>query len=88
MKRDCDALVVGGGLAGLVCARGLASAGLSVWLIDQKRHLGERVHTTGIFVRRTLEDFTLPDACLGPAIREVVLYSPARRSLLAVEPTR
>lgn len=86
MKRDCDVLVVGGGLAGLVCARGLASTGLAVRLIDQKRHLGERVHTTGIFVRRTLEDFALPADCLGPAIRDVVLYSPARRSIALSSP--
>src|SRR5262245_14320370 len=77
----CDVLVVGGGLAGLACARDLAAAGVDTLPIDQKRGLGERVHTTGIFVRRTLEDFALPDDCLGPAIRDLVLYSPARRAL-------
>ncbi len=77
----CDVLVVGGGLAGLTCARQLAAAGLTTLLIDQKRGLGERVHTTGIFVRRTLEDFALPADCLGPPIRDLVLYSPARRAL-------
>jgi len=77
----CDVLVVGGGLAGLTCARGLAESGLETVLVDQKRHLAERVHTTGIFVRRTLEDFDLPDDCLGPPVRQVVLYSPARRSI-------
>ena len=82
----CDVLVVGGGLAGLSCARELAAGGLDTVLVDQKRDLGVRVHTTGIFVRRTLEDFALPDECLGPAIREVVLYSPARRSMRLVSP--
>lgn len=77
----CDVLVVGGGLAGLTCARGLAAAGCDTILVDQKRALGERVHTTGIFVRRTLEDFDLPGECLGPAVRDVVLYSPDRRAL-------
>jgi flavin-dependent dehydrogenase len=38
------------------------------------------VHTTGIFVRRTLEDFALPADCLGAAVRRVTLYSPARRA--------
>jgi flavin-dependent dehydrogenase len=38
------------------------------------------VHTTGIFVRKTWEDFPLPDEQLGPPIRDVVLYSPARRT--------
>ena len=32
---------------------------------------------TGIFVRRTLEDFDIPEDCLGPAVRHVALYSPA-----------
>ena len=77
----CDVVVVGGGLAGLTCARQLAAAGLYTVLVDQKRGLGERVHTTGIFVRRTLEDFDLPADCLGPPIRDLVLYSPARRAL-------
>jgi flavin-dependent dehydrogenase len=77
----CDVLVVGGGLAGLTCARGLAAAGCDAILVDQKRALGERVHTTGIFVRRTLEDFDLPEDCLGPPVRDVVLYSPDRRGL-------
>jgi flavin-dependent dehydrogenase len=82
----CDVLVVGGGLAGLACARGLAAAGIRTLLVDQKRALGERIHTTGIFVRRTLEDFALPDDCLGPPVRDVVLYSPSRRRLALSSP--
>ena len=82
----CDVVVVGGGLAGLACARGLAEAGIRTVLVDQKRALGERVHTTGIFVRRTLEDFALPEECLGPAVRHVVLYSPSRRRLALASP--
>jgi flavin-dependent dehydrogenase len=82
----CDVLIVGGGLAGLACARGLASAGARTILIDQKRALGERIHTTGIFVRRTLEDFALPEDCLGPAVSDVILYSPRRRQLAMTSP--
>src|ERR687893_2784049 len=78
---EFDVLVVGAGLAGLQCARLLGRAGRRVLLVDQKRTLGEAVHTTGIFVRRTLEDFALPEDCLGPAVRHVTLYSPARRPL-------
>jgi flavin-dependent dehydrogenase len=78
----CDVLVVGAGLAGLASARGLAARGVRTVLVDQKRGLGERIHTTGIFVRRTLEDFALPDECLGPPVRDVVLYSPSRRRRL------
>ena len=80
-RKEFDVVVVGAGLGGLQCARLLGRAGLSVLLADRKRTLDEAVHTTGIFVRRTLEDFDLPADCLGPAVRHVTLYSPARRAL-------
>lgn len=76
-----DIAVIGAGLAGLHCARSLATRGLSVLLVDRKTSLAESIHTTGIFVRKTWEDFPLPDEQLGAPIREVVLYSPARRPL-------
>jgi flavin-dependent dehydrogenase len=75
----CDVLVVGAGLAGLHCARLMAGHGLRVMLVDRKSSLEEQIHTTGIFVRRSLEDFALPAAFLGPPIRQVTLYSPWRR---------
>jgi flavin-dependent dehydrogenase len=78
---EFDTLVVGAGLAGLQCARLLGRAGRRVLLVDQKRSPDQAVHTTGILVRRTLEDFPLPEDCLGPAVRHVTLYSPARRRL-------
>jgi flavin-dependent dehydrogenase len=74
-----DVVVVGAGLAGLQVTRLLARGGARVLLDDRKNSLEESVHTTGIFVRRTLEDFDLPRDCLGPAVRRVRLYSPARR---------
>ncbi|MBX7169317.1 MAG: NAD(P)/FAD-dependent oxidoreductase [Pirellulales bacterium] len=76
-----DVLVVGAGLAGLQCTRILAGYGLKVLLVDRKTSLAQGIHTTGIFVRRSLEDFSLPGAYLGPPIRHVRLYSPARRAL-------
>jgi flavin-dependent dehydrogenase len=76
-----DVVVDGAGLAGLVCAGQLAERGLRVLLLDRKSSLREAIPTTGIFVRRTLVDFDLPSECLGPPIRHVTLYSPARRSL-------
>ena len=76
-----DCLVIGAGLAGLRCARLLASRGLRVVLLDRKPSIAAPVHTTGIFVRKTWEDFPLPEEQLGPAIRDVVLYSPSRRAL-------
>lgn len=76
-----DIAVIGAGLAGLRCARLLAARGLRVALLDRKPSIAAPVHTTGIFVRKTWEDFPLPEEQLGPPIREVVLYSPARRAL-------
>lgn len=76
-----DIAVIGSGLAGLRCARLLAGRGLRVVILDRKASVAGPVHTTGIFVRRTWEDFPLPEEQLGPPIRDVVLYSPARRRL-------
>lgn len=76
----CDVLVVGAGLAGLHTARLLARQGLDVVVVDRRRSLSAGIRTTGIFVRRTLDDFDLPAHALGPGIRDVVLYPPSRRS--------
>jgi flavin-dependent dehydrogenase len=76
-----DTIIVGAGLAGLQCARLLAGRGISVLLVDRKSSLDQAIHTTGIFVRKTLEDFDIPDYCLGPVVRHVDLYSPSLRVL-------
>jgi flavin-dependent dehydrogenase len=81
MKTSYDVTIIGAGLAGLQCARLLSRQGISVLLVDRKNTLDQKIHTTGIFVRRTLVDFDLPDDCLGPPIRHVTLYSPALRPL-------
>jgi flavin-dependent dehydrogenase len=75
-----DTIIIGAGLAGLQCARLLARTGVKVLLVDRKTSLTESIHTTGIFVRKTLEDFDIPEHCLGPAVRHVVLYSPSLRA--------
>jgi flavin-dependent dehydrogenase len=75
-----DVLVVGAGLAGLHTARLLAQQGLDVLVVDRRRSLSAGIRTTGIFVRRTLDDFDLPDHLLGPGVRDVLLYPPSRRS--------
>ncbi|HEX2203477.1 MAG TPA: NAD(P)/FAD-dependent oxidoreductase [Longimicrobium sp.] len=83
---DYDVAVVGAGLAGLHTARRLGERGLKVLLVDAKASVDQAVHTTGIFVRRTLEDFDLPEACLGPPVRRVVLLSPRGRALALDSP--
>jgi flavin-dependent dehydrogenase len=79
-------VIVGAGLAGLQCARLLGGQGVRVLLVDRKTSVAESIHTTGIFVRRTLEDFDLPEECFGPAVRHVTLYSPARRAMTFESP--
>lgn len=76
-----DVAIIGAGLAGLQCARLLGQQGLKVALIDRKSTLDQKIHTTGIFVRKTLVDFDFAADSLGPPIKHVTLYSPARRAL-------
>ncbi len=76
-----DVMIVGAGLAGLVAAGQLGRRGGRVLLVDARPAVDRSVHTTGIFVRRTLEDFRPPEDCLGPGIRRVVVHSPAGRRL-------
>jgi flavin-dependent dehydrogenase len=75
-----DVLVVGAGLAGLHTARRIALRGLRVLVVDRRASLSTGIRTTGIFVRRTLDDFDLPDHLLGPGVREVLIYPPSRRA--------
>ncbi len=79
-----DVVIVGAGLAGLQCARALAETGARVLLVDRRSSVTAAIHTTGIFVRRTLDDFAFPPGTLGPPVRHVTLYSPAGRSLSLV----
>jgi flavin-dependent dehydrogenase len=74
-----DVLVVGAGLAGLHTARLLALQGFDVLVCERRGELDVGIRTTGIFVRRTLEDFALPEHRLGPAVRRVLLYPPSLR---------
>ena len=79
MRDDVDVLVVGAGLAGLHTATLLARRGHDVLLAERRPTLTGAIRTTGIFVRKTLDDFPLPPECLGPPIRRVVLYPPGLR---------
>ncbi|GAA1658795.1 hypothetical protein GCM10010977_08970 [Citricoccus zhacaiensis] len=80
--------MVGAGLAGLHCATQLARAGHQVLLAERRPTLTGTVRTTGIFVRRTLEDFALPEEHLGPVIRRMVLYPPGLTGPVALTSDR
>lgn len=79
LTEHTDVLVIGAGLAGLRTATLLAESGHRVLLIERRRNLTEFIRTTGIFVRKTLRDYDLPDEHLGPPIRTMVLYPPSLR---------
>lgn len=79
--KQFDAVIIGAGLAGLQCAKLLSRQGAKILLVDRKTDLTKGIHTTGIFVRRTLEDFDFPAGTLGKPVKNVTLYSPRLKSL-------
>jgi len=79
--KSFDVVIIGAGLAGLQCAKLLSQRGAKVLLVDRKSDLAKGIHTTGIFVRKTLEDFEFPPATLGKPVRKVTLYSPKLKAL-------
>ncbi|MFJ8146302.1 FAD-dependent oxidoreductase [Streptomyces sp. NPDC096048] len=83
-----DVLVVGAGLAGLHTATLLARQGHDVLLVERRASLAGAIRTTGIFVRKTLDDFPLPSEHLGPPIRRVVLYPPGMRDPVSLVSAR
>jgi geranylgeranyl reductase family protein len=76
-----DTIIIGAGLAGLQCAKLLSSQGAKVLLVDRKPDLKKGIHTTGIFVRKTFEDFDFPLGTLGKPVKNVTLYSPKLKPL-------
>ena len=81
IMKEFDVVIIGAGLAGLQCAKLLARRGAKILLVDRKTDLSKGVHTTGIFVRKTFEDFDFPDGTLGKPIRNVTLYSPKLKAV-------
>ena len=79
--KNYDVVIVGAGLAGLQCARLLAGKAARVLLVDCKTDLTRGIHTTGIFVRKTFEDFDFPAGTLGQPVKKVTLYSPRLKTL-------
>jgi flavin-dependent dehydrogenase len=82
-----DLTIIGAGLAGLQLARTAARGGASVFLADARRSVTERVRTTGIFVRRTFDEFSSLEGFLGAPIRTIAVHSPAGQSI-ELESTR
>jgi digeranylgeranylglycerophospholipid reductase len=72
-----DAIVVGGGPAGLSAALRLAEAGFSVGLFEEHQCAGEPVHCTGVLAREAFTEFGLaPDSILNE-LSTVRFHSPS-----------
>lgn len=83
-----DVIVVGAGFAGLACAHEIAKAGRRVCVIDRKRDLGERLHTTGILVEEALANPLFTDLPTGMhhSVSSVKLYAPGLESIELTAP--
>lgn len=79
--KSFDVVIIGAGLAGLQFAKLVSREKIRILLVDRKEDLTKGIHTTGIFVRKTFEDFEFPPQALGKPIRHVTLYSPKLKSL-------
>ena len=57
---DCDVVVVGGGPAGLIAARDLASSGFSTTLLEEHDRIGLPAHCTGVLGLDAVAELDLP----------------------------
>lgn len=80
MRGGYDLAIIGGGFAGLVCARSAALRGLRTLLLERQPAPGHRVHTTGLLVKEVAERWEVPPRCTR-RIRGVRLYGPSLSSI-------
>jgi flavin-dependent dehydrogenase len=74
-----DCVVVGASFAGLASAYALARSGLTVTVLEKKRDVGDKLHTTGIIVKDAIDQIALLDALPPALVRRVPgvrLYAP------------
>jgi geranylgeranyl reductase family protein len=72
-----DAIVVGGGPAGLFAALKLARAGFSVVLFEEHALAGEPVHCTGVLAREAFDEFGLATGCVLNELSTVRFHAPS-----------
>jgi geranylgeranyl reductase family protein len=82
-----DAVVVGGGPAGLYAATRLAQAGFRVSLFEEHQRSGEPVHCTGVLAREAFEEFSLSTRSILNELTTVRFYAPAGEPVEYSTPT-
>lgn len=77
-----DAIIVGGGPAGLVAARGIASKGFGVAILEKERHLGLKPCGEAVS-RGTLEDASIAPKgdFIAQEIKGALVYAPNGKSI-------
>lgn len=77
MGEKYDAVVVGGGFAGLSSALTMARKGLKVCVVEKNREIGHNVKTTGILIDSTVNRFSVPGEFIENDISGMIIYSPS-----------
>ena len=72
-----DAIIVGGGPAGLYAAGELARAGAHVVVVEEHPTIGEPVHCTGVLAASAFDEFRIPTHSVLNELRTVQFYAPA-----------
>ena len=82
-----DALIVGGGPAGLFTAFRLAEAGFSVVVCEEHEEIGTPVHCTGVLSAVAFDEFDLPRHTILNPLTTVRFVSPAGLQVRYSPPT-
>lgn len=82
---DFDCIVVGGGPAGLIASKEIASAGCSVCVIEEHQEIGYPVKCSGLFSISGLKELgiKLDSSVIAATIKGGRFYSPSGNELLA-----
>jgi digeranylgeranylglycerophospholipid reductase len=77
-----DAIVVGGGPAGLLAACRLAHRGLDVVVLEEHASIGDPVHCTGILAREAFSEFGLSSAPVLNELTTARFISPSGQDII------
>jgi geranylgeranyl reductase len=75
-----DVIIVGGGPAGLMCAKTLARSDKTVLLLEKDAEFGDKLCAGGL-TRKDMALLEVPDQIIDQKIYDATLFSPGNRSL-------